>query len=351
MTGQGHQLFADQLTAFAAATADQRIQPVAERAAEPLRVVVRGRRGVGCSTVAHALGRAGVPVASHPDAADVQVYVLAEVLKPEDRDAIAAANAAGGTVVVVLNKADLTGFTGAGPMAAARTRCAHLAALVGQPVEPLIGLLAVAALDDLDEPCWPALRALAADPAGLACLDQSFDGFLAGDLGVPTDTRLQLIEALDLFGIAVGVAGLRRGGTPARVRALLRTLSGIDAVVAKLTAAGAEVRYRQVLEAVAALEALAVTDECIGEFLSCDATVMARMAAALDVADACGLSPAMEAVPSAGPAAHLQRAMCWQRGRQAAWSDLHRACAADVTRGSLRQWAQAGGSAQSGASQ
>ena len=50
----------------------------------------------------------------------------------------------------------------AGPVAAARTRSAQLSQQVARPVEPLMGLLAVAALDGLDAECWAALRALAA---------------------------------------------------------------------------------------------------------------------------------------------------------------------------------------------
>lgn len=47
MRGQGHQIFVDELARFAAAEADPRVTAIAQRAAAPLRVVVRGRRGVG----------------------------------------------------------------------------------------------------------------------------------------------------------------------------------------------------------------------------------------------------------------------------------------------------------------
>jgi hypothetical protein len=94
MKGQGHQIFVDELARFAAEHADARVTAIAERAAAPLRVAVRGRRGVGRSTVARALDRAGsaseITVSSpgcagdrSPDSdVDVIVYVTAEVIKP-----------------------------------------------------------------------------------------------------------------------------------------------------------------------------------------------------------------------------------------------------------------------------
>ncbi|MCV6971136.1 hypothetical protein H7I00_16355, partial [Mycobacterium bohemicum] len=39
----------------------------------------------------------------------------------------------------------------------------------------------------------------------------------------------------------------------------------------------------------------------------------------------------------------LPRALRWQRYGRAAVSDLHRACGADIARGSLRLWSRAGG--------
>ncbi|BBZ49976.1 hypothetical protein H7H82_15580 [Mycobacterium heidelbergense] len=352
MTGQGHRTFADELARFAAGRGDPRVTAIAERAAAPLRVAVRGRPGVGRGTVARALGRAGIAsgISITTDAADVVAYVTAEVVKPEDGAAIAA----GRPVVAVLNKADLAGSlsgrAGDGPIAAARQRCAEFSALVGVPMEPMIGLLAVAALDDLDGALWAALRALADDPGGATCLDGSYAGFLAADIPVPTESRLRLLDTLDLFGTALGIAAVRRGGTPAQVRALLRRTSGVDAVLARVCVAGAEVRYRRVLAAVAELEALAVCHDeiagTIGGFLSRDDTVVARMAAAVDLAEAAGLDPA--GLDGDGPDAHLPRAVRWQRysrERVGPVSDLHRACGADIARGSLRLWSRARASA------
>ncbi|MBZ4622186.1 hypothetical protein GBO18_19895, partial [Mycobacterium avium subsp. hominissuis] len=105
-------------------------------------------------------------------------------------------------------------------------------------------------------------------------------------------------------------------------------------------ALGAEARYRRVLGAVAELEALAVGGGGLGErisgFLSRDDTVVARMAAALDMAG----DMAGEAAPG-DPSGHLARAVRWQRYSRASGSDLHRACGADIARGSLRLWSQA----------
>ncbi|BBX75361.1 hypothetical protein H7H78_12105 [Mycobacterium shinjukuense] len=361
---EGEQIFVDELAQFAGRVADRRVRELAERAAEPLRVAVHGRPGTGCSTVARALNAAGtssgITVTPPGCAADVEVYVTVEVIKPEDRDAVAAiAGQAGHPVVVVLNKADLAGFAGTGPMAAAHARCARFAALLGVPVEPMIGLLAVAALDDVDgclgKDSWAGLRALAAHPGASGCLDGSFDGFLTAQLPVPTTVRLRLLDTLDLFGIALGVAAVCRGGTAEQLRALLRRVSGVDAVVDKVVAAGAEVRYRRVLEAVAELEALAVADrrlgDQIGEFLASDDTVLARMAAAVDMARLAGLQPEPDTV-SDEPVVHLERARRWQRhnlenGGSGPVSDVRRACGADITRGSLRLWARAGGAGRS----
>jgi hypothetical protein len=123
-----------------------------------------------------------------------------------------------------------------------------------------------------------------------------------------------------------------------------------------------------VLDAVAELEALAVTEKGIEkqitEFLSHDDTVFARMAAAMDVAEAAGLD--LDILPDRDvladrddAAAHLQRATRWQRyslqglqglegleglGTWGPVNELHRACGADIARASLRLWSQTRGS-------
>jgi hypothetical protein len=303
MTGQGHKIFVDELARFAAGRADPRLAAIAERAGAPLRVAVGGRRGVGCRTVARALDRAGagrgISATAAPAAgADVVVYVTAEVIKPEDADTIAAA---GRPVLAVLNKADLARLSG-------RARDARFDALAGAPVAPMSGLLAVAGLDGLDAALWAALRALAAEPAGARCLDGSYTGFLAADLPVPTDVRLRLLETLDLFGTALGIAAARQGRTPPQARALLRRISGVDAVVDNISAIGAQVRYQRVLAAIAELEALAVGDDGIHGFLTRDDTVVARMAAAVDLAEAAGFDPGGD--DAADP---LPRAVRWWR--------------------------------------
>ncbi|OBG59425.1 MULTISPECIES: hypothetical protein [unclassified Mycobacterium] len=350
MRGQGHQDFVDELAGFAAGHPDPRVTAIAERTAAPLAVLVRGRPGVGRGTVARALARAGAAAGiavSTADgrAADVVVQVLAEVAKPEDADAIAGA---GRPVLAVLNKADLVGSLsgGDGPIAAARSRCAELTARIGVPMLPVSGLLAVAALDGLDDSLWSALRTLAAHPGAAECLDGSFTGFLAADNPLSTSVRMRLLNSLDLFGIALGVAAARQGRTTAQLRALMRRTSGIDAVLSKISVAGAEARYRRVLDAAAELEALAVGDETIGAFLSHDDTVVARMAAAVDLAEAAGLNPGVAGPADwdRDPSAHLPRAVRWQRYSRTTSSELHRACGDDIARGSMRLWSRACGS-------
>lgn len=360
MRGQGHQSFVDELARFAAGHVDPRLTAIAQRSAAPLRVVVRGRRGVGCRTVRRALDGAGRAAGIAVDGpaterdADAMVYVITEVVKPEDTQAIASA---GRPVLAVLNKADLAGSLsgrgGDGPIAAARARCTELSALIGAPMEPMTGLLAVAALDDLDSAQWTGLSVLAAHP-GTACFDGSFAAFLTADAPVPTEVRQRLLDTLDLFGTALAVAAFRQGRTPAQVLTLLHRMSGVDAVLAKIGALGAEARYQRVLDAVAELEALAAGGgrlaERISAFLSRDDTVVARMAAAVDLAEAAGLEPGDPQHLDAhrDPSAHLPRAVRWQRYSRASASELHRACGADIARGSLRLWSQACGSLPGG---
>jgi hypothetical protein len=68
------------------------------------------------------------------------------------------------------------------------------------------------------------------------------------------------------------------------------------------------------------------------------------MAAAVDVAEAAGLEVGPVFADRDDPAAHLPRAARWQRYSRGPVSDLHRACGADIARGSLRLWSQTCGS-------
>jgi energy-coupling factor transporter ATP-binding protein EcfA2 len=330
MIGQGHQIFRDELQRFASETGDSRCAAIANRLAAPLRVAVAGRRGVGRTTVAHALARVGqsrgtITVTGRPDA-DVGVYVIAEVVKPEDRAAITAITKAGRPVMPVLNKADLIAPTQPGchpdgPTSAARTHCAQLCARTGVSIEPVVGLLAVAALDDLvDDAMWAALQALARQQP------------------VADGVRRRLLDTLDVFGIEQALAAIRGGATREQSRAVLRRLSCIDDIVDNAEAVGAQVRYQRVLDAVADLQTLAVTDQEVGDFLTRDATVVARMAAAVDVVEAAGI----HVDRCEGAAAYLRRAAGWQRYSRGPVASLHRACGADIVRGSLRLWSRVG---------
>jgi hypothetical protein len=292
-------------------------------------VAVSGRAGVGRRTAARALARAGelrgtIALTSRPWEADLDVYLVAEVVKPEDRAAI---GAGGRPVLTVLTKADLIATTEAGrhpqgPTSAAGARCRQLSARTGLSIEPLVGILAVATLDDLvDDTLWAGLQELAA----------------GGPVAAPV--RRQLVDILDAFGIAQAIAAIRLGATRAEAMTLLRQLSCIDDVVDAIERLGAQARYQRVLDAVADLETLAVTDPRISEFLSRDDTVVARMMAAVDVVEAAGMTV------DRGDTAdvHLRRALDWRRDRPV--TKEHRLCSADIVRGSLRLWAGAGGAA------
>ena len=157
-------------------------------------------------------------------------------------------------------------------------------ALTGAPTVPMVGLLAVATLDD---ELIAALRVLTAEPADLT----STDGFLSAEHSLPRDVRARLLDTLDLFGIAHGVLALRQGTDAAALPAVLRRLSQVDRVLAQLAVTGAEVRYRRMRSALVRLRTMAARGRpALAEFLSGDDAVIAVMAAAVDVVQAAGLT-------------------------------------------------------------
>ena len=170
MRRQGHKAFVGELARFAARGADRRLTAIAERAAAPLRVAVLGRRGVGCSVVARALNHTAIAsgISARAGLSCLRHHRSGQAGGLRAIDGIAAARR---PVLAVLNKADVAGFAGDGPIVLARARCLQFAelfrleGLARVPVEPMIGLLAVAAHDGLDDASWAALRMLAA-PAG-----------------------------------------------------------------------------------------------------------------------------------------------------------------------------------------
>jgi len=313
------------LTRVADETRNPRLAAIARRLGAPLRVAVHGRPGVGRHTVARALAAAGVDTGVEVSAdgtADVDVVVAAEVLKPEDEALLG-----GGPAVLVLNKADLCGFGGGGPLAVAHRLAAAWRAGTGVPAVPMVALLAVA---DLDDDLLGVLRVLVAEPADLT----STDAFTqcAHSLAVPV--RRRLIERLDRFGIAHAVLALGNGVDAEALPSLWRELSQVDCVVAQVAAAGAPVRYHRLKTAIAEIRTLAVQsdDRRLTDLLADDDTVQATMAAAVDVVEAAGVCVDR----GDDPGAHLARAVHWRRYGRGPVDALHRSCAADITRGSLR---------------
>lgn len=275
---------------------------------------------MGVSAVGDALAAAGVTVT---DVGEVAVLVIAEVLKPEDDSTLQELRGAGTPVLVVLNKADLAGSGPGGPVATAHRRAADLRIHTGVPVAPMVALLAVAAPTP---PLVAALEVLAADPADLS----SPDAFLSAPHRLPAPLRTQLLHTLDRFGIAHATLALNRGTEAEALPALLRGLSGVDRVLEALDAAAAPVRYGRVRRAIAELRALG--DERVGRFLAADDTVIAVMAAAVEVVQAEGL--VVERGHDAQ--AHLRRARYWRQYSRGPVNALHRSCGADISRGSLR---------------
>jgi hypothetical protein len=266
-----------------------------------------------------------VTVTADATVADVRVVVMAEVTKPEDRELLAD----GKPGVAVLNKSDLTGLGGGGPLVRAHRRAADCRALTGVPTVPMVALLAVAELDD---ELMSALRVLVNEPADLT----STDAFVDAAHSVPPEVRRRLLATLDRFGIASALLALAEG---ADVSDVLRRASQIDRVVGHLVAAAAPLRYRRLQKAITELRCLAVLsdDNQLSDFLSTDATVLAVMSAAVDVVEAVGVQVDRDD----DAAAHLRRAVHWRRYSRGPVSALHRSCGADIARGSLRLLGQA----------
>jgi hypothetical protein len=307
----------------------------------PLRVGVCGRPGAGRTAVRRALRGAGLVVTAPGLAADVGVYVFTESLTPDDRAALADARL---PTVAVLNKADLAGFRGDGPMAIAAARCRELQSSTGVPTRPLAALLAVAAGD-------PAVL----DPELIAALQQLTEGSAGvNPATVSPRIRRRLLAELDLFGIAIAVAAVSGGADPAALAALFRQLSGLNSVIAEIDRVGAPSRYRRLVDALAPLvgQSVGPRGARVAEFLAGDAVVLARRAAAADVLTAAGEIPAGEIpageipageIPddSGEPDAALRRAIFLQRYARGPVAVLHRACGTDIVRGELRLWRRA----------
>jgi hypothetical protein len=315
------------LTRFAEQSRNPRLTPIIRRAAAPVRVVVCGRSGVGRAAVSAALAYAGVAVTTDAVAADVTVLVIAETLKPEDR---LAAGRSDRPTVIILNKADLMAFGSGGPLALARRHAAAICASVsslGTPTVPMVGLLAIAELDD---ELMAALQALVHAPADLT----SIDAFVQSEHLLPREVRRRLLDALDRFGIAHAVLAVEDGADITAVRALLRRLSHVEEAVAQVDAVAAPVQYQRVRAAIAELHTLATRsgDQQLAEFLATDDTVLAVMGAAVEVVEADGL----HVDRGDDPAAHRRRAVYWRRYGNGPVDALHRSCSADICRGSLR---------------
>lgn len=285
-----------------------------------------GRPGVGRTTVAAALAASGVAVADDGPA-DVTAVVVVETVKPEDTALLRSA----ATAVVVLNKADLAGVGPGGPLTVAQRRAAELSAALGCAVVPTAAHLAVV---ELDETLEAALRSLTARPADMT----SVDAFVTSEHPLPREVRAQLLATLDRFGLAHAVLAAAGGATTDTVVGGLRRLSGVPELVAAVRAAAAPARYRAVCAALRELRMLAAgtRDQQLEQFLVGDDVVVAVMAAAVDVVEAAGGTVDR----GDDPEAHLRRAVQWHRYARGPVDGLHAACAADISRGSLRLWAR-----------
>jgi hypothetical protein len=316
--------FSEHLTRFAETAPMPQFSQIIARLTRRVGVAVVGRAGVGRDTVAAALRDHGVAVTADTAAADVQVLVIAEALKPEER-AMAATDR---PTLIVLNKADLTGSRSGGALPNAHRTAADVQRRTGTPTVAMVGLLGKTTA--LDDDLVDALRSLVHTAADL----RSVDAFTSGDHPVGREIRTRLLERLDRFGIAHAVLALARGADPATLPTLLQRLSNVDAVLARLDASSAPVRYRRLRAALAEMHSLAVQldDQALLGLLNSDAAVLATMTAAVDVVEADGI----RVDPGDDPDAHRRRAAQWRRYSRGPVDALHRRCGADITRGSLR---------------
>ena len=319
----GESVFAAVLAAGAAVLDKPALARLDAGLKAPVRVGVCGRPGAGRDTVRRALGGAGVVVSDPGGGAEIDVYVFTETLTREDRAALSATRR---PTVAVLNKADLTCFAGVGPMALAAARCRALQSTTGVPTRPLAALLADAGSDPagLDPDLVEALRRLSTGSFGL----------------ISPGIRRRLLAELDLFGVAVAAAAISGGAGPDVLPVLFREFSGVHGVLEEIDRAAAAIRYRRLLGALASLadQAVGSRGAPVAEFLTGDAVVLARMAAASAV-----VTPPGAIEDPGGRDALLRQAIYFQRYARGPVSVLHRDCGFDIARGALRQWRRAGG--------
>ena len=294
----------------------------------PLRLDVTGRPGAGRRTVSEAMRAAGAVIVTADQSPEVSLYVFADIPTGEDRDALSAMARQGRPCVAVLNKADLCGFRGAGPMAAATARCRALARDIGVPSAPLAALAARAGCRGLDDVILVGLRTLALDPSRL------------------TVAMRRLLRAdLDLYGLAHAVAAVRAGAAADGVADALRRASGVNGVMAAVERAGAAVRYRRLTSASAlVISRIGSRSEAQS---AVDAVAAARTALAVGVIRAAGMpvgEPDLhgaenDAERAVERADCLRMAVAWQRYARGPVGDLHRDCARDLSGAWLRKWA------------
>ncbi len=181
-----------------------------------------------------------------------------------------------------------------------------------------------------------SLRVLVAEPADLS----SPDAFVGGPHRLPRAARQRLAERLDLFGIAHAVLALRAApDTDAdELRRLLRRVSCADEVCARIDGLAAEVRYRRMLAAITDTGGDGKPRRRGRRVPELRSDRRSPNAAAAEVMSGAGIA----VDTGAGAEAHLRRAVRWQRYSAGPVTALHRACGADIARGSLRLLAGGG---------
>ena len=143
-------------------------------------------------------------------------------------------------------------------------------------------------------------------PAALA----SADGFLTGEHRLAGRSAAALLDTLDLFGIAHAVVALRDGADPRAGAAVLRRVSGVDAVVGKVTRSAPRCATSGAATPARTWRRWPSRDDDRREFLSRDDTVVAADVGRDRRRRGCrdgGRSRCDDAD------AHLRRAVAWQR--------------------------------------
>ncbi|MGL4306627.1 MAG: hypothetical protein ACRCSF_10780 [Mycobacteriaceae bacterium] len=321
------------------------ISQVRDRLTQPISISVLGRPGVGVSSVARVLNgqlkhTVVIEGRSSQNPADIDVFVLHELPREIDLDAISLSSAV--VAFGILNKADLMGYEGyQGPWSAALDRSNLCAKLSGIPVFPLISPLARAVVSIHD------MEIIKRCHSGAPPLLHSPDLFIHDEHEVPIESRKGLVEKFDLYGIRCAMGAVKRNESTSHldIQEIFRSISGISTVVEQLRSGVIRSNYVRIREAIDQLNILAaqnIARNFIERFIASEVLSAIKMQAAEAMALSYGLS--VRGVADADQA--LDSSRYWAAYGSGPVLDIHQKMAEDLVQTSLRRWAALSGRAQ-----